>query len=215
MPLSQLRKSLRSARRSMTPLEREEKSQLIARNLARYLPFQRCKKLAVYLPLPEEVDTSPVIELARLLHKLIFLPVIDTKVWRKQPMMFAPYSPGETPLRENRFGIREPAVKPGSCIRGIDIEFVCVPVVGFNDRCDRIGMGGGYYDKAFERQRFQRSKLIGLAFEAQLADFEPARHDVPMQAVITEDRVIERTSVGNTSVGKTSVERTPDGSGVN
>ena len=192
MSLSQLRKSLRSARRSITPFERKEKSRLLARNLLRYLPFRRCKKLAIYLPLPEEVDTSPVVELAQLLHKFIYLPVIDNKVWQKQSMMFALYSPGETSLRENRFGIREPAVNPGNCIRGIDIDFVCVPVVGFNDRCDRIGMGGGYYDKAFDRKRFQRSKLIGLAFEDQQSDFEPAKHDVPMQAVITEDRVIER-----------------------
>jgi len=197
MSLSQLRKSLRSARRAITPLEREEKSQLLARNLARYLPFRRCKKFAVYLSLPEEVDTSPVIELAQLLRKAIYLPVIDTRVWQKQSMMFALYLPGETPLRENRFGIREPAVKPGNYIRGIDIEFVCVPVVGFNDRCDRIGMGGGYYDKAFDRTRFQQSKLVGLAFESQQADFEPARHDVPMQAVITEDRVIKRALNGS------------------
>jgi 5-formyltetrahydrofolate cyclo-ligase len=199
MSLSQLRKSLRSARRSITPVEREKKSQLLARNLARYLPFRRCKKLAVYLSLPEEVDTSPVIELAQLLRKAIYLPVIDTKVWQKQSMMFALYLPGETPLRENRFGIREPAVQPGNCIRGIDIEFVCVPVVGFNDRCDRIGMGGGYYDKAFDSRRFQQSKLVGLAFEGQQADFEPARHDVPMQAVITEDRVIERIPRGSST----------------
>jgi len=197
MSLSQLRKSLRSARRSITPVEREEKSRLLARNLARYLPFRRCKKLAVYLSLPEEVDTSPVIELAQLLRKAIYLPVIDTRVWQKQSMMFALYSPGETPLRKNRFGIREPAVNPGNCIRGIDIEFVCVPVVGFNDRCDRIGMGGGYYDKAFDSRRFQQSKLVGLAFEGQQADFEPATHDVPMQAVITEDRVIERVPRGS------------------
>ena len=114
-------------------------------------------------------------------------------------MMFALYLPGETPLRENRFGILEPAVKPGNCIRGIDIEFVCVPVVGFNDRCDRIGMGGGYYDKVFDSRRFQQSKLVGLAFEGQQADFEPARHDVPMQAVITEDRVIERVPRGSST----------------
>ena len=197
MPLNQLRKSLRSARSLITPLEREGKSRLLARNLARYLPFQRCKKLAVYLPLLEEVDTSPAIELAQLLHKLIYLPVISTEVWQKQSIMFAPYSPGITPLRENRFGIKEPAVRPGSCIRGIDIEIVCGPVVGFNDRCDRIGMGGGYYDRAFDRTRFQRSHLVGLAFEGQKTDFEPARHDVPMQAVITEDRVIKRAHNGS------------------
>ena len=197
MPLNQLRNSLRSARRSITPLERDEKSRLLARNLARYLPFQRCKKLAVYLPILEEVDTSPVIELAQLLHKLIYLPIICTEVWQQKSMLFAPYSPGETPLRENRFGIKEPVVKPGSCIRGVDIEFICAPVVGFNDRCDRIGMGGGYYDKAFDRSRFQRCHLVGLAFEGQQADFEPARHDVPMQAGITEDRVIKRALSGS------------------
>ena len=197
MPLNQLRKSLRSVRRSITPLERDKKSRLLARNLARYLPFQRCKTFAVYLPLLEEVDTSPVIELAQLLHKLIYLPVISAEVWQRQPMMFAPYSPGKTPLRENRFGIKEPAVRPRSCIRGINIEIVCVPVVGFNDRCDRIGMGGGYYDRAFDRKRFQRSHLVGLAFEGQQTNFEPARHDVPMQAVITEDRVIKRALNGS------------------
>jgi 5-formyltetrahydrofolate cyclo-ligase len=57
-------------------------------------------------------------------------------------------------------------------------------------------MGGGYYDKAFDRTRFQRSHLVGLAFEGQQADFEPARHDVPMQAVITENRVIKRALNG-------------------
>ena len=192
MPLIQLRKSLRAARRSITPLEREEKSQRLARNLARYLPFRRCKKLAIYLPLPEEVDTAPVLKLAELLRKPIYLPIVGTEGWQKKTMMFAPYLPGETALRENRFGIWEPAVRPGSCIRGIDIEFVCVPVVGFNDDCDRIGMGGGYYDKAFDRRRFQRSKLVGLAFENQRAEFTPAGHDVPMHAVITEERVIEK-----------------------
>jgi len=199
MSLSQLRKSLRSARRSITPEQRAEKSLLIARNLARYLPFRRCKKIAVYLSLPEEVDTSPVIELAQLLRKAIYLPVINTRVWQEQSMMFALYLPGETPLRENRFGIREPAVNPGNCIRGIDLDFVCVPVVGFNDRCDRIGMGGGYYDKTFDRRRFQQSKLVGLAFEGQQADFVPASHDVPMQAMITEDRVIERVPRGSST----------------
>jgi 5-formyltetrahydrofolate cyclo-ligase len=144
----------------------------------------------------EEVDTSPVVELALLLHKLIYLPVVNTEVWQKQSMMFAPYSPGKTLLQENRFGIKEPAVSRGSYIRGINIEIVCVPIVGFNDHCDRIGMGGGYYDKAFDRARFQRSHLVGLAFEGQQAKFEPARHDVPMQAVITEKRVIKRALKG-------------------
>lgn len=192
MPLIQLRKSLRAARRSITPLEREEKSQRLAKNLARYLPFRRCKNLAIYLPLPEEVDTAPVLKLAEFLHKSIYLPVICTEGWQKKSMMFALYLPGETALRKNRFGIWEPDVKPGRCLRGIDIEFVCVPVVGFNDNGDRIGMGGGYYDKAFDRRRFQRSKLVGLAFEAQRADFKPAKHDVPMHAVITEERVVEK-----------------------
>ena len=126
MSLSQLRKSLRSARRAITPVEREEKSLLLAQNLARYLPFRRCKKFAVYLSLPEEVDTSPVIELAQLLRKAIYLPVINTRVWQNQSMMFAQYLPGETPLRENRFGIREPAVKPGNYIPSSGLVIVAI-----------------------------------------------------------------------------------------
>ena len=196
MSLSELRKSLRSARRALPRSVREEKSHKIARNLARYLPFRRCNRLAIYLPIPEEVDTWPMIELAGRLNKPIYLPVINTRVWRKQPMMFGLFSPGVTPLRENRFGISEPGIPPGTCIRGTDIDFVCVPVVGFNENCDRIGMGGGYYDKTFREQGFRPSRLVGLAYETQLVDFQPAKHDVPMQAVITEERVLERLKRG-------------------
>ena len=193
--MNSLRKSLKNKRRLIQGLEREKKSALIARNLSRYLAFRRCKSFAIYISLWDEVATQGLIALGEKLGKKIYLPIINTKKWLRQEMIFAPYASDKTKFQVNRFGIAEPVSKLCECVRGTEIEFVCVPVVGFNDQCDRIGMGGGYYDRAFHRRQFQKSKLVGLAFSDQRADFFPSRHDVPMQAVITENHIIERKAL--------------------
>ena len=192
-----LRKSLKAKRRLIKGSEREVKSALITRNLLCYLAFMRCRSFAIYLSLWDEVATQGLIKHGEQLEKKIYLPVINTKKWLNQGMIFAPYVSGKTKFQINRYGITEPVAKLNECVRGTEIEFVCVPIVGFNDRCDRIGMGGGYYDRAFHQRQFQRSKLVGLAFSDQQADFRPSRHDVPMHAVITEDCIIERKAHGS------------------
>ena len=70
------------------------------------------------------------------------------------------------------------------------IDLIMVPGVGFDQRGARMGHGKGYYDKLLEHAR-PDTPLIALAFECQLFDEIPvADHDVFMDAIITEDRVI-------------------------
>jgi 5-formyltetrahydrofolate cyclo-ligase len=140
----------------------------------------------------EEVDTAPLIELAMAYDKEIYLPVINTSRWRSGFMLFHRYKPGESRMIKNKFGIAEPEHRIGTCITGDSLDLVCVPLVGFNDHCDRIGMGGGYYDRTFSRRTFRRRQLVGIAFECQRAEFEPAPHDVPMDAIVTEGSVVLR-----------------------
>ena len=71
-----------------------------------------------------------------------------------------------------------------------------MPMVGFDLAGHRLGMGGGYYDRALAvrriRQRWTRPWLLGLGFATQCVDAIPAeRHDVPLDAVLTEHGLIE------------------------
>jgi 5-formyltetrahydrofolate cyclo-ligase len=188
--LTSLRGELRQRRRILEPVARTQKSAQIAHLLSRYLPFRRARRIAVYWSLPEEVDTGPIIALAQSMDKDIFLPVINRKKWRSPNLLFHRYIPDETHMLENQFGIPEPAHRTGTCILGTELDLVVMPLVGFNDNCDRIGMGGGYYDRAFEKIGYRQTILVGLGFACQQANFTSHTHDVPMSSVVTEEEVL-------------------------
>lgn len=86
-------------------------------------------------------------------------------------------------LKEGIFGIREPM--SGSVQERLDL--IIVPMVGFDENKNRLGHGKGYYDKALENSSAIK---IGVAFEAQREEFECCEHDIKMDIIVTEDRVI-------------------------
>ena len=123
---------------------------------------------------------------------MVFAPVINQASWREERLLFKAFEPNVTPMKKNAFGIPEPLHKPGTSVRGTTLDLVCVPLVAFNRQCDRIGMGGGYYDCAFASRGVKPVTLVGLAFDCQQADFEAHVHDVPMDAIVTETTVHTR-----------------------
>lgn len=106
-------------------------------------------------------------------------------------MRFLHYRQGDV-LEKNRFGILEPLRhQTNRSPRGLDA--VLMPLVGFDRAGHRLGMGGGFYDRAFAF-RFARSHgrplLIGLAHSIQEVDSLDACHwDVPMDAIVTDRAV--------------------------
>lgn len=195
---SDLRKQLRAARQALSPKEREQKSLAIARHLAGYLPYRRARRIAFYMPTTEEVDAGIAIAMALAMAKQVYLPVVNRSRLRDSVLLFHHYDPDITPLKKNRYGIDEPVHLVGQCLRSNQLDLICVPMVGFNPHCDRIGMGAGFYDRTLGRQHYRQAELVGLAFACQRADFVPAAHDVPMQAVVTEDGILrpERRRIG-------------------
>ena len=190
--MNQLRQKLRSRRQSLPAVEREQKSIDITRNLARYLSYRKAVRVAAYMASAEEVETIYAMEMAVAERKKIYLPVINTAGWRVSPLLFENYIPGLTQTRANRYGIPEPVHRAGTALQAREMDLILVPLVGFNDRCDRIGMGAGYYDRSLADSGFRNTRFVGLAFACQEADFEPAAHDIPMHAIITEEGVITR-----------------------
>jgi 5-formyltetrahydrofolate cyclo-ligase len=141
--------------------------------------FKLSRSVAFYWPADGEISPLPLLRPAMRLGKTLYLPVI-----RRHSLVFRRYRPGN-PLRHNRFGIPEPAPhQPTLLARQLDL--VLVPLVGFDLRCNRLGMGAGFYDRCFDRAG-TRLRCIGLAHELQkIASVPQDPWDKPLHAVVTD-----------------------------
>jgi len=137
-----------------------------------------------------EVDCSPILKTAFLRKKQIYLPVLS-----KNRLRFAPYE-NSTQLTLNHYKILEPVCQKGSLTDARFLDVVIAPLVAFDANLNRVGMGGGYYDRSLafrkRRHRWKRPLVIGLAYSFQRADqIQAAPWDVPMDMVITEENIFQ------------------------
>lgn len=100
-------------------------------------------------------------------------------------------------MAANRFGIPEPPITSGGLLPARQLDLVLVPLLGFDDECNRLGMGGGFYDRTFAFLRFRRHLrrpfLLGFADEAQHVPSLPAKPwDVRLDAVVTNHALMKR-----------------------
>jgi 5-formyltetrahydrofolate cyclo-ligase len=103
-------------------------------------------------------------------------------------LRFAPWRAGAA-LSTNRFGIPEPDVPASSLLAAEAMALVVAPLVAFDARGHRLGMGGGWYDRtfAFRRERAAPPHLVGAAFAAQQVESVfPESWDMPLDALCTE-----------------------------
>jgi len=182
------RKQLREQRRTLSPADRQQRTDRLCAQLFRQPLFRNSRRIAVYLPADGEVETARIIARAWKLGKHVYLPVLvpflQNRLW------FARYAPG-TRLVRNRFGIAEPDVVHRQRVPATALDLVLTPLVGFDDRGNRLGMGGGYYDRSFSflqrRTNWLKPRLVGLAYDFQQLPSLPAqRWDVPLTAVVTD-----------------------------
>ncbi|GAB4356089.1 MAG: 5-formyltetrahydrofolate cyclo-ligase [Immundisolibacter sp.] len=185
--LGSLRRRLRSRRRALTRAQRRKASALLARRLVTLPVFQRARRIAAYWPADGEIDPLPALRCAAAAGKACYLPVLCPQ--RHGHLQFAPWQP-HMPLRRNRFGIVEPAVPRRQWLAPRMLDLVLLPLVGFDDAGNRLGMGGGFYDRSFAflaHSRWRRPCLVGVAFDRQRVDRLPRRAwDVPLDAVVSE-----------------------------
>lgn len=195
--LQSLRQSLRQARRSIPSRQQLKHARRLISVLRRDFSFQCARRVAAYWPADGELDPRPLMKQAIKRGKAIYLPVLKRGAKAQAASLrFARYLPGRR-LRENRFGIPEPTLR-GRELRGArQLDVLLVPLVGFDADGNRIGMGGGFYDRTLAylngRRHWRRPRLIGIAHECQrLARIEPRPWDVPLGAVATERRIYRR-----------------------
>lgn len=183
-----LRRQLKASRHALPADWIRTHSRLVARQLWRLPALARARRIACYLPVNGEVDCRFIIEEAWRRGRQVMLPVL-----RGRRLRFAPWRPAAA-TRTNRYDISEPACPRRDEVDGRRLDVVVMPLVAFDLQGNRLGMGGGYYDRSFafrlHRRRWRKPRLIGIAWQFQQVDALAMRAwDVPLDAVITESGV--------------------------
>jgi 5-formyltetrahydrofolate cyclo-ligase len=175
-----LRKEMRLRRRAVAPVRRRLTNRSIVTRLLALPAYRRARALAVYWPADGEPDVRALARHAWSKGKRVYLPVVR----RGGAMRFAPWLRGGK-LHRNRYGIPEP-VRALRLVAAARLDLLVMPLVAFDERGHRLGMGGGYYDRALAGRR-RLPVLVGAAFSFQEAPAIPAQPwDVPIDFVITE-----------------------------
>jgi len=147
--------------------------------------------IALYLPNDGEISPASIAQRIWDEGKHCYLPVISEGP--EHQMVFASYGP-ETPLQNNRFGIPEPHSDHSIVIPASELDLVLLPLVAFDREGGRLGMGGGYYDRAFSfkaSQAHKKPSLLGLAHHCQeQTSLDLKSWDIPLTAVVTDLELI-------------------------
>lgn len=192
--LPPLRTRLRARRAALGAAQRGLASEAIMHHLQHGLregivgqAFEKIRDrpvvVAAFWPMPDEPDLRPLMTAwSQDAVCTIALPAIAR---RAAPLIFLEWTHG-TPMREGHYCIPEPQ---DTAPRTPDV--LLVPTLGFTSAADRVGYGGGYYDRTLAalQQAGTPGVAVGIAFDCgrlQPGEHQPAGHDVHLDAVVTE-----------------------------
>jgi 5-formyltetrahydrofolate cyclo-ligase len=180
-----LRRELRDRRNALTSAEQDEASRRLFHTLAGHELFRLSQRITFTLARDGEINTLPLMLEAHRLGKECYLPVMVSQAGVDR-LLFRQWEPAGQ-LQANFYGIDEPQ---GRECPPEQLDLVLLPLVGFDARCNRLGMGKGYYDHtfAFVRDgRHDKPVLLGLAHECQRVErLEVTSWDVPLQGIVTD-----------------------------
>lgn len=182
--VDQLRQRYRGLRASLDDRTQRENARLLQCNVASEPAYLAARQVAAYIAIKGEIDVRPIIDEGVVRGVQFYLPIL-----RDEQMVFAPWSPGE-PLQKRGFGLLEPDVDDSRWCNPAALDLVLTPLVAFDQDCNRIGQGGGFYDRAFAFKKIGANRqplLLGVAHDCQRhRQLHAQPWDVPLDRVITE-----------------------------
>lgn len=174
-----MRELLVQKRRMLAAEERVSLSESILSQLEKMTVFREAKTVLLYYPKNNEVDVLPLFRRYKR-DKTLLLPVTH-----RDRMTAHPYE-GNDKMHRGKFGIPEPTTPE---FQG-KIDVIIVPAVAFDRAGNRLGRGGGYYDRFLKKQ--PHATLIGVGYDFQLVDEVPVRkHDQKVHRIILPSQTIQ------------------------
>ncbi len=188
-----LRYTIRKKRRHLLKIKQHQYSHSISQRIIHSRLYKYSRHIALYLSSDGEVDLSPLINHLHGHNKTAYLPVILSR--KNSLMYFAPFKK-HTRLQRNCFGILEPVYQKKQLRTARQLDLILAPLVGFDEFGNRMGMGGGYYDRALQHLNNRpfnccKTKYIGIAYELQKVQALKCHHwDIPLHGIFTEKQII-------------------------
>jgi 5-formyltetrahydrofolate cyclo-ligase len=208
-----IRQQVRKLRKALSPQQQQQAAQQLSEQLLQLRQIIDATHIALYLSNDAELDTKPLIQALWQAGKQIYLPILH------------PFAPGylifqryqqDTPMKLNKFQIPEPVLNCADLIPVTALEVICTPLVAFDAQGNRLGMGGGFYDRTLSQlaihqltpDQFVSGKtaqqgttqqphisLIGLAHQCQqVAEIPVEAWDIPLPLIVTPEQVLRQKS---------------------
>ena len=182
----QIRQQIRQRRRALTPEQQTQFALQAADRMMAYTPVLLAHTVAVFLSFDGELDTRALIDQLWRAGKRVYLPVLHP--FSPGNLLFLHYHPSSD-LVVNRLKIREPKLDVRDVLPLSRLDVLVTPLVAFDAAGQRLGMGGGFYDRTLQNWRQHRLQPVGYAHDCQQVDALPTEQwDIPLPAVITPSK---------------------------
>ena len=167
---TQLRQQIRKTRANLTALQQQQAEDSITQQALALIEERNAQHIALYISFDGEISTEKLIKTLWAQGKQVYLPVLHP--FNPNHLLFLRYLP-ETPMLKNKFSIWEPKLNVQNVLPLDELDILFTPLVAFDKQGNRLGMGGGFYDRTL--QHWQKSSFIpvGLAHQCQQVEQLP------------------------------------------
>lgn len=195
----QLRALIRQRRKQLTPNQQQVAATQLVQQVLALPQLQHKQHIALYLANDGELDPYPLMQALWQQGKQLYLPVLHP--FTAGYLLFVHYTP-DTLLYPNRFGIPEPLPECHRIVPLNQLELIFTPLVAFDKAGNRLGMGGGFYDRTLAQlPKNSPCDVIGLAHSCQQVEAVPTEAwDIPLKQIITPEHVFEFLSISKSVV---------------
>lgn len=175
---NQLRQQIRKTRANLTALQQQQAEESITQQALALIEERNAQHIALYISFDGEISTEKLIKTLWAQGKQVYLPVLHP--FKPNHLLFLRYLP-DTPMLKNKFGIWEPKLNVQNVLPLDELDILFTPLVAFDKQGNRLGMGGGFYDRTLQNWQNKSFIPVGLAHQCQQVENLPTEHwDVPL-----------------------------------
>jgi 5-formyltetrahydrofolate cyclo-ligase len=193
MQKSILRKRLKEIRAKLSDIKIQSASEQIISNIEKINGFCTAKQIGIFFPTSKEPQIINPKQINKIYKNMELNAPFITNFTECIMQMHLCKNTNNAILNlsSNKLGILEPENSP--IVSLSNLNFLLIPMLGFDEYCNRIGMGAGYYDIMLNKHIKQKSKLpilIGVCFEeCKVAKIPTQKHDIQLDFVVTEKNI--------------------------
>jgi 5-formyltetrahydrofolate cyclo-ligase len=185
-----LRKQILEKRNTLSPSQIQDYSDKILKKLQNLNVYDDSKNIMIYMDYKNEVATKNIIADLWKSNKMVIIPRVNTTTNFLDLYKITSFDH----LIKSKYGILEPDPTKNEKVSAIDVDLILSPGVCFDKNCNRMGYGGGFYDKLLETTK-PSVITIGLAFQIQIVESVPTEvHDKKLNYILTEEHLYTRST---------------------